>query len=115
MLPRRTVPKLRLDKPRNESREAQVPVPTSKLVAVSICQIAFRPPQLLLSPRSPRNPMYELPTSTDCRGNGSAMAAPAGIVLVSGAATVPTPPPWNVATAVPGCVELSKLDQANCG
>src|SRR5213075_1695606 len=115
MLPRRTVPKPLLVRPTNESREPQVPVPTSKFVAVSICQIAFRPPNWFVRPRSPRNPIYELPTSTLCRGRGSATAAPAGTVLVSGAATVPTPPPWNVATAAPGCVELLKLDHPNCG
>src|SRR5258707_1238814 len=115
MLPRRTVPKLPLERPTNESRDAQVPVPTSKLVDVSICQIAFSPPKLLPRPRSPRKPMYEFPTLTLWRGNGSAIAAPAGMVFVRGEAAVPMPPPENVATAEPGCVELSCEDQPNCG
>ena len=54
MLPSFTVPKPPLDRPTKELREPKVPLPTSKLVDCSSCQIAFSPRP---RPRSPRKPM----------------------------------------------------------
>src|SRR5437868_977326 len=96
MFPRRTVPKLPLESPTNESREPKVPVPTSKLVDCSSCQMAFKPPKPLPRPRSPRKPIYELPTSMVCRGGGFSQTTPPGVLTHCAALIV-----WIVAAVTP--------------
>src|SRR5882672_10700407 len=110
MLPSLTVPKAPLLSPTNELREPKVPVPTSKLVACSSCQIALSPPK----PRSPRKPMYELPTSMSWRGGASSTVGPAAMTP-SGRAAVPVPVPESDETEAPGCVAPWLLNQPNCG
>ena len=113
MLPSFTVPKAPLDRPTKELREPKVPLPTSKLVDCSSCQMPLRPPKPLPRPRSPRKPMYELPTWTYSRGGVSSMrpfTAPAvpSTPLVAVDAT-------SVETGAPGCVVPLVLDHWYCG
>src|SRR6266850_2504498 len=108
MLPSLTVPNLLPLNPTNELRDAHVPVPTSKLVAVSICQMAFRPK--LPRFRSPRKPMEELDTSTSWRESGVVPGQ-----LLDGQAVLVALVPTRVEKAEAGAVAPVLFHKPNCG